>query len=350
MRIEHSRIMSTEKDPKFIVVVGASAGGLQPLIELVAQLRADMELSVLVVLHLARLSISDVLITRLQAVSQYICKVAEDGEPIRTGYVYLAPPDVHLLANSENGGKIQLGYGPTENRWRPSIDILFRSAAAAFNSRVIGIILSGLMQDGTTGMDTIRRTGGTLVVQDPNEAEFPDMPQSVLQNMQVDYVVSLAKMGAVLYEKTRDNVPPKHEVPQEIAAEARLSERMATSIEELQAIGDKSDFSCPDCGGGLYYVNSKDVTHFRCHVGHSYSEGELLFQLTKSLEGTLWVALRMMEERRLLLKRMGEEEAGKGWKHSAAQKREREAEMQAHIEKLKQVLFASQPAHPKHQP
>ncbi|RYY95457.1 MAG: chemotaxis protein CheB [Chitinophagaceae bacterium] len=337
--------MSESPGPKFLVVVGASAGGLNSVIELAAQLKPEMNIAVFVVLHLSKLSLSDVLITRLQSVTSYTCKLATDGEAVRAGHLYLANPDVHLLVSSDDGGVVRLGHGATENRWRPSIDILFRSAAAAYNSRVVGIILSGMMQDGTAGMEAIRSSGGTVVVQDPDEAEYPDMPLSVLQNMDVDYKLSVGKMGAMLQEKTRNGWPPPHPVPPTVSAEARLSERVATAIEDLQELGEKSEFSCPDCGGGLYYTQRAGKSpHFRCHVGHSYTEGDLLFTMSKSLEGTLWVALRMMEERRLLLKKMAEEETGKGWFHSAAQKRERELEMHTHIERLKQILFATQPA------
>jgi two-component system chemotaxis response regulator CheB len=331
--------MSKEiKEPRFIVVVGASAGGLQSVIELAAQLKEDMNFAVFVVLHITKMSLSDVLVTRLQAVTEFTCHLAEDGAPIEAGHLYLAPPDVHLLVKQ---GVMMLGHGATENRWRPSIDILFRSAAKDYDSRTIGIILSGLMQDGTAGMEAIRRSGGTLIVQDPEEAEYPDMPLSVIENMNVDYIVSLSRMGSVLQEKTNSDMPPSKEVPHDIAAEAELSEKVATSIESLQEIGVKSDFSCPDCGGGLYHVNNKLVEHYRCHVGHSYTQGDLLFQMTNSLEATLWIAMRMMEERRLLLKKMSKEESEKGWVHSAAQKKEREAEMSKHISRLKDILFST---------
>ncbi|RYY67627.1 MAG: chemotaxis protein CheB [Chitinophagaceae bacterium] len=334
--------MSQSEDPGFIVVVGASAGGLQSVVELIAQLKEEMNLSVFVVLHLPKLSLASAFVNRLQALTRYRCKLAEDEEPVRKGHVYLAPPDVHLLLTDE--GRVRLGHGASENRWRPSIDILFRAAAAAYNSRVIGIILSGLLQDGTAGMESIKRSGGTLIVQDPAEAEFPDMPLSVLQNMEVDYKVSLAKMGAILSEKSGDGRPPEAKVPFDVAAEARITERVAISIETLQELGPKSDFSCPDCGGGLYLTNAGKVQHYRCHVGHSYTEGDLLFTMTKTLEGTLWTALRMMEERRMLLKKMANEEEGKGWIHSAAQKRVREGEMRQHINRLREVLFAAQDA------
>ncbi len=325
-------------EPKFIVVVGASAGGLNSVIELTAQLKEEMNVSVFVVLHIIKMSLTDVLVNRLQMLTAFTCKQAEDGERIKTNHLYLAPPDVHLLIGD---GVMTLGRGPQENRWRPSIDMLFRSAAAAYNSRVIGIILTGLMQDGTAGMEAIKRSGGTLIVQDPEEAEYPDMPQSVLQNMEVDYCVSLSKMGAIISEKTRNGLPPQKEVPHDIAVEADLSRKVAISIDTLASVGTHSPFSCPDCGGHLYFVNSENVEHYKCHVGHSYTEGDLLFQMTNSLEATLWVALRMMEERRLLLDKMSKEEQGKGWVHSAEQKRTRASEMKTHIERLKELLFAT---------
>lgn len=330
-----------QSEPKFIVVVGASAGGLNSVIELTAQLKEEMNIAVFVVLHITKMSLSEVLVSRLQNLTSYTCKLAEDGEPIKSNHVYLSPPEVHLLVTK---GKVILGNGPSENRWRPSIDMLFRSAAAAYDSRVIGIILTGLMQDGTAGMDAIRRSGGTLIVQDPKEADYPDMPLSVLQNMDVDYTVSVTKIGAILSEKTGDELPPKKEVPHDIAVEAELSQKIAISIDALAEVGKHSPFSCPDCGGHLYFLNSENIEHYKCHVGHSYTEGELLFQMTNSLEATLWVALRMMEERRLLLDKMSREERGKGWVHSAEQKQVRSAEMKTHIEQLKELLFATKAA------
>jgi two-component system, chemotaxis family, protein-glutamate methylesterase/glutaminase len=327
-----------QTEPKFIVAVGASAGGLNAVLELTAQLKPEMNVAVFIVLHITKMSLTDVLVSRLQSLTSYTCKLAEDGEPIKSQHVYLAPPDLHLLLAK---GSIILGQGPAENRWRPSIDMLFRSAAAAYNSRLIGIILTGLMQDGTAGMDAIRRSGGTLIVQDPKEAEYPDMPLSVLQNMDVDYSISVSKMGALLSEKTRNGLPPQKEVPHDIAVEAELSRKVAISIDALAEVGKHSPFSCPDCGGHLYFVNSENIEHYKCHVGHSYTEGELLFQMTNSLEATLWVALRMMEERRLLLEKMSREERGKGWMHSAEQKQVRSAEMRTHIERLKELLFAT---------
>jgi len=324
------------KEPKFIVVVGASAGGLNSIIELMAQLTEEIDAAIFVVLHITHLTKGDALIQRLQANTAFTCKMADNGEVIQSRHLYLAVPDKHLLLKAD---RMILGDGPTENRWRPSIDALFRSAAAAFNSRVIGIVLTGLMQDGTSGMAAIKRSGGTIVVQDPNEAEYPDMPRSVLDNMDVDYCVSLQQMGDILREKTRNGVPNEHTVPGDIRAEAQISERVAVDMNILKEIGDKSLFTCPDCSGGLWEIKENDIIRYRCHTGHVYTQDELALKQKEALENTLWVALRMLEERKQLMDKMSREESSKGWKRSAATKTERAQELNIHIGRLKQVLF-----------
>ena len=324
------------KTPSYIVVVGASAGGLNSIIELSAQLKKEMDIAVLVVLHLSHMSIPDVLIGRLQKNTAFTCKIAEDGEAIKAHHLYLAVPDKHLLLK---GNKIILGNGTAENRWRPSIDVLFRSAAAEHDGRTIGIILTGLLQDGTAGMQAIKRCGGMAIVQDPSEAEYPDMPLSVLNNVQVDYCVPLSVIGDLLLEKSRSAPSEKMEIPNDIAKEAAIAQRVVTSIEGLKELGQHSLYSCPDCGGGLWEIISGGITRYRCHTGHVYTENELLLKQSEALEDTLWIALRMLEERKALLDKMAKEEGGKGWTRMAAQKTERSAELDVHIERLKQILF-----------
>jgi two-component system, chemotaxis family, protein-glutamate methylesterase/glutaminase len=328
--------VSEVRKPKFIVVVGASAGGLNSILELAAQLTGEVDAAVFAVLHLTQLSSGDLLIQRLQRSCSFTCKFAEDGEDIRPGYFYMAVPNMHLLLKED---KIVLGKGPPENRWRPSIDVLFRSAAANYNSKVIGIVLTGLMQDGTAGMLAVKKSGGTCIVQDPDEAEYPDMPLSVLKNMKVDYCVSLHQMGTILIEKTRNGVPAEHKVPNDVKIEAQIAERVVVDIDPLKELGEKSLFTCPDCGGGLWELKEGDSIRYRCHTGHAYTEDEYAEKNKQALENTLWVALRMMEERKQLMDKMAEEENSKGWKHSAKSKEERAAEMAVHIERLKQILF-----------
>jgi two-component system, chemotaxis family, protein-glutamate methylesterase/glutaminase len=326
-----------EKEPKFVIVVGASAGGIQSITELAAQLTQEIDAAILFVLHLTHLTGGDLFIKRLQQMTGFRCKLGEHGEPLRSRHIYMAVPDKHLIIKDKT---IILGDGASENRWRPSIDTLFRSAAAAYNSRTIGIILSGLMQDGTAGMIAINKTGGTCIVQDPEEAEYPDMPLSVINHMEVDYCVSLSDMGTILSEKTRNGLPVAHEVPPQIKLEAEIAERVVINIDDLAKLGDKSLFTCPDCGGGLWEINdNENFIRYRCHTGHAYTQDELALKQTQALEETLWIALRMLEERKQLMEKIAREEKSKGWARSASNKEERAAELRVHIERLKQFLF-----------
>lgn len=327
------------KEPKYIIVVGASAGGLQAVTELIAQVNEEMDAAVLVVLHTPHSAYSDVVVKRLERTTAFHCKLAEHGEPIQSNYLYLAIPDHHLILKR---GKIVLGRGPVEGRWRPAIDVLFRSAAVAYNSRVIGVVLTGLLEDGAAGMEIIKQCGGTCIVQDPKEAEYPDMPQAVLRYVDVDYCTSLERIAIILQEKTRNGVGEEHPIPQRIQKEAEIAERVAIGIENVESLGgERSAYSCPDCGGALWEIKEGDITRFRCHTGHVYTADELLERKRKELEDSFWVALRVLEERRNLLNKMAEEERGKGWVKSSGNKEKRAEELEKHISRLKEVLFTS---------
>jgi two-component system chemotaxis response regulator CheB len=172
---------------------------------------------------------------------------------------------------------VVIGKGAPENRWRPSINNLFRSAAATFSTRVIGIILTGMLDDGTSGMSNIKRAGGITVVQDPNEADYPDMPLSVLDTVVVDHTESLSKMGELLAEIIRNTDPKEIEVPHDIKVESAIDQRVSTRIENISQF-EKVEVNCPDCGGGLYVTQKEHPTHYRCHVGHSFTDRELLIR------------------------------------------------------------------------
>lgn len=306
------------------------------MIELAAQLTADMDVAVFAVLHLSHLSMLKVLVERIQKNCAFTCKQAENGEPVKARHFYLAVPDRHLLLKD---GTIQLGEGTAENRWRPSIDVLFRSAAAAYDGRTIGIILSGLLQDGTAGMQAIQRCGGTTIVQDPAEAEYPDMPKSVLETITVNYCVPLAGIGDILLEKLKNGVNKTVPIPDDVKKEARIAERVVTSLDAMKELGEKSVYSCPECSGGLWEMKQGNMVRYRCHVGHAYTHNELLLRQSEALEDTLWVALRMLEERKNLLDKMAVEESSKGWQRMATHRTQRAGELQVHIERLKDVLF-----------
>lgn len=327
------------KEPKYIIVIGASAGGLQAVTELMAQVTEEMDAAIFVVLHSPHSAYADVLMQRLQKNSVFTCKMAENDEAFQPKHLYFAVPDRHLILKK---GKIILGQGPVENRWRPSIDVLFRSAAVAYDGRVIGVILTGLLEDGVAGMQIVKECGGTCIIQDPQQAEYPDMPQSVLRYVEVDYCTSLQQIAIILQEKTKDDVETGHPIPKRIQKEAEIAERVAIGIENMESLSNgRSPYSCPDCGGALWEIRDGGVTRYRCYTGHMYTSDELLDGKRKELEDTFWVALRILEERRNLLNKMSEEEQSKGWVKSSGNKQKRAEELETHISRLKEVLFSS---------
>jgi two-component system chemotaxis response regulator CheB len=277
----------------------------------------------------------EVIVNHIQRHTSLKCRIPQRGDTIQPGYLYLAPPDHHMIIK---GDQIVVHNGPHENRWRPSIDVLFRSAAVAYSSKVIGIILTGLLDDGTSGMGAIKRSGGICMVQEPDEAEFGDMPNNVLNNVDVDYRVPLGDIGYILndlFSKPSGDAIP---VPREVQIEADITERLATHVQDLEGIGSRSLFNCPDCGGGLWKVNDPAVNRYRCHTGHVYTEKTLLQVQSEEIEETLWVAMRMLEERRNLLITVSGHEKEVSTNGEWKDKQARADEINVHIERLKQVL------------
>ncbi|MBV8388253.1 MAG: chemotaxis protein CheB [Mucilaginibacter sp.] len=332
---------------KSVIVVGASAGGFQAVADLMARVPPDLDTAIFVVVHISRNSVGHALVNFVQRRTTYICSLAKDNQPIEKGHVYIAAPDFHLLIKRD---KMRVIRGPHENRWRPSIDVLFRSAAAAYDSHTIGIILSGLLDDGTSGMSAIKRSGGVCIVQEPNDAEFDDMPNNVLNNVAVNNSVPIAEMGYVL-----DDVFSKpfldlkiSEVPDDVKIEAEITERRMTGMEDLSKIGERSNYTCPDCGGSLWEIKNDVPSRFRCYTGHVYTEKTLMEKQAEGLENALWVSIRMLEERRNLLLRMANrrklfpnEEDWVEDKYSQVE------ELDKHIERLKGLLVGMDHSSPK---
>lgn len=194
------------------------------------------------------------------------------------------------------------------------------------------------MDDGASGMWAIKRSGGTCVVQDPNEAEYPDMPLSVLNKMEVDFCVSVAQMGGVLQKVLENKVVTHPVVPDEVKAEAEIAEKVATGIHTVTEIGVPSVYTCPDCGGVLSEIKEENAVRFRCYTGHSYTVSDLLFNQEHNIESTLWVALRMMEERKNLLQKMEVQTRDRGFHRFARDHQQKAEDLQLHIEKLKHLL------------
>jgi two-component system chemotaxis response regulator CheB len=319
---------------KRIVVVGTSAGGLDALKKLIGSLPKDFPAPIFIVQHMAADSTGEILIRILNMHGKLKCKHPHDGEKFQGGSVYVAQPDHHMLVTK---GKIIISKGARENRSRPAIDPLFRSAAVAYGAKVVGVLLSGYLDDGTSGLIAIQRCGGTCVVQDPLDATYPEMPQHALNNLKPDHCVPLATMGELLNRILSQPVVKSPPVPKDVAAEATIAERVVSDVQAVENLGKQVPFNCPDCGGVLWEVKRGKLLRYRCHTGHAFTADVLLAEQAKHIEETLWVALRMFEERKNLLRQTARPSHGE-INRSAV---ERAKESEIHIERIRAILLSS---------
>ncbi|MEX1013609.1 MAG: chemotaxis protein CheB, partial [Candidatus Paceibacterota bacterium] len=230
--------------------------------------------------------------------------------------------------------KLQVTKGAHENRSRPAIDPLFRSTAVAFGNGVIGILLTGYLDDGTSGMKAIKKCGGICIVQDPEEAEYPDMPRNALNNVKVDHCLPISEMGPLLQEIIPQKLQKRKPVPKDILIEAEIAERVLSDLSSVNKLGDQVPFNCPGCGGVLWKVGKDSDLRFRCHTGHAYTAANLLADQSSKIEETMWYALRMFEERKNLLTLMASGEKGIGSKSAL----ERAETTQTHINRIRAIL------------
>ncbi|MGE5412506.1 MAG: chemotaxis protein CheB [Clostridiales bacterium] len=292
-----------------IIVVGASAGGIEAISDLIVQFPEDMKASVFIVVHISAES-PNMLPMIFGRRSQLKCVQAKDGEKIRNGTIYVAPPDYHLIIKDEN---IQITRGPKENRARPAIDPLFRSAAVNFGTRVIGILLSGMLDDGVSGLSSIKKCGGIAIVQHPEDALFPDMPLHALANVEVDYNLPVNKMGAVIYRLVKENkVNGNRNTPEHLKNEVEIAEKGVENDKEVSNDMSISSISglvmtCPECNGPLFEIKDDKVLRFRCITGHAYTAENLLAQQNEVFEAALFAALRILQEKANMLERLYEE-------------------------------------------
>ena len=289
---------------KDIIVIGASAGGIEPVRTILAGLPPDFAGSLFVVMHTSpdAPGLLDVIFNRAGALAAVL---ANDGERIVPGRVYVAPSDHHLLIEP---GRVRLTRGPKENRFRPAIDPLFRSAAQTYGPRVIGIILSGGLDDGTSGLATVKQLGGTAIVQDPQEAWAPSMPASALKHVRADHVLPVSEIAPLLVRLAggADVGEGGHAVPEDVKIEVDIAkEDKATEAGVLQ-LGDPSNYACPECHGVLLQMKERAPLRFRCHTGHGYTFESLVSEMDDVIEESLWNAIRALEERALLMRHAGE--------------------------------------------
>lgn len=297
-----------------IIVVGASAGGVEALVTLARTLPANFPGAIFVVLHVPAESPSLMADILSRAGPLPACH-PKDNAPIENGHIYVAPPDYHLLIEREY---MRLVRGPKENRHRPAIDPLFRSAAGAYGPRVVGIVLTGMLDDGTAGLLAIKRDNGIAVVQDPAEALYNSMPQSALEHVNVDYRVRLVEMGPLLEKLAQESTFEKVPVtPTNRAKEIQVVEMDTFPLDEKELAGRPSNFSCPECGGVLWEIQDGAFLRFRCRIGHALSAESALLAQTEHIEQALWSALKTLEEQGSLAGRMALLAHDRGHVHTA---------------------------------
>jgi two-component system, chemotaxis family, protein-glutamate methylesterase/glutaminase len=292
-----------------LVVVGTSAGGIEALQQLLSALPTSFDAAVLIVLHTSEDS-PGVLARVLQRSSAMPVSFPADGEVIRKSRVYLAPPGAHMIIE---GNLIRVIKGPRENLHRPAIDPLFRSAAAHWGRAVIGVVLTGMLDDGTSGLMVIHARGGAAVVQEPSTALFASMPASALEQVPDALVLSLQAIPSALLGLIGEQIPEEdiagRQSPvseSQLEKEIKIAEFQMAEIEDESRPGHPSPFACPDCGGVLWELDDKAFLRFRCRVGHAFTARHLGAEQRQAVETALWSALRALEERGSLYQRMAE--------------------------------------------
>ena len=320
-----------------MIVIGGSSGATAPLKAILGGLPRDLPAAVFVVLHIPARSLG-ILATVAQAAGRLPVSPAEDGMLIEPGHVYLGVPDRHLLLAD---GHIRLGQGPRENMARPAIDALFRSAATAYGSRVVGVLLSGLLNDGAAGLAAIKRCGGFAMVQDPTDAIADEMPLSALRAVTADLIAPGSRIGDVLSDLVREHAGPHVPIPAEIQLEVDIAagERIDSGI--LRRIADPAPFICPDCGGVMSQVREPGPLRFRCQVGHAKTADILAYEQENAVDEALRVALRVIEERAELVSRMAEDGRQAGRRAVAEMYGERADEYRRYAETIRRAVLMS---------
>jgi two-component system chemotaxis response regulator CheB len=302
-----------------IIVIGASAGSFEALVTIASGLPRDFSGSIFIVVHIgSHPSIMPQLLARRGPLP---AAHARDGEPIRPGRIYVAPPDRHMLLDAD---AIRLTRGPREHFTRPAIDPLFRSAAESFGPRVVGVVLSGAGSDGASGLFSIKRQGGIAIVQDPRQALMPDMPRSAAASSRIDHYVGGEELPALLVRLSSEAVPKPP--------------RSKTTGEAMPELERPVTLTCPECGGALREEKTTELSMFRCHTGHRFSRSELLPAQFSQMEHAVEMALRILNERAELCRRMEEEAVAAGREHGAQYWRKRRTEATDRAQVLQDFL------------
>ena len=333
------------QDHRDVVLIGASAGGIDSLRRVLADLPLDLPATVLIVLHLAPTTAS-ALPSVLGRASRLPVIAARDGMPLLSGQVIVGVPDHHLVVRD---GRVHLGRGPRENGHRPAVDPMFRSAARWHREHVIAVVLSGALDDGAAGALSVRRRGGVVVIQDPGDASHAGMPNAALAAVPDAHVEPLARIGALLsrlvmepMNMTVDDDPDPDDETR-LAVETGVAELDDAAMQFRDRPGLPSGLACPECHGVLFEIEEESFVRYRCRVGHAWSPESLAVEQDEEVEAALWMALRALEERVALDRRMAAtaREAGRTNVADAGEERAEEASRSADL--VRRLLLGQSP-------
>lgn len=327
------RVAAEERQLRMIAI-GGSAGAITAIMEFCGSLSPEVAAAICIVIHIGASGTN-----RLADVFGGKCPVpfstAIEGEALEGGRAYIAPADHHLLVLD---GVIRLGRGPRENLARPAVDPLFRSVGLSYGPRAIGLVLSGMLSDSAAGLADLKRCGGVTVVQNPSDAEAPDMPLAALKASDVDYRAPLSELGALLTRLVSEPPGSLFDPPEDVRFEVEIALGRPLGTNEMSQLGDPIPLSCPGCGGVLSQMRRSPPLRFRCQVGHAYSAEALDSQLEGSVDEALRVALRIIEERAVLTEKMAEDARRGKLRYSAESFERRAKESRQHVETLREAI------------
>ncbi|MCA1371746.1 chemotaxis protein CheB [Bradyrhizobium sp. BRP14] len=319
-----------------VIAIGGSMGAVSALQHLLRELPSDFDATVFVVVHVGAHG-NDLLADILNYHVEIAVKTAVDGEQVQRGCVYVAPADHHLLVLDN---KIRLGRGPRENLSRPAVDPLFRSVGLSYGPKAVGVVLTGMLNDGAAGLADLKRCGGVTVVQNPLDAVAPDMPMGALEASEVDYRAPLADLASLLLKLTGDAPGPTVPIPPDIRLEVDIALGRPVTPGAIDAIADTVPLSCPACGGVLSEIRNRPPLRFRCQVGHAYTSEALATETEGAVDEAMRVALRIIEERVTLCEKMADDAWRSGLDAAARANKRRADEIRAHAETLRGAILA----------
>jgi len=320
-----------------IVVIGGSAGAIDGIRKLLDSLSPGFPATIFVTLHIPS-DFPSILPELLNKSKTWTVRHPQNHEKFKPGEVLIAPPDYHLIVEHS---RIVLSRGPRENRHRPAIDVMFRSAARAYGPRVVGVVLSGQLDDGSAGLMAVKMKGGMAVVQAPKEAPVPEMPDRAIQYADPDHILPIAEIAQLLTSVCSEELPLPKAVEVAVPDNNIEIETKEANLEDTPAKeipGKPSVFACPDCHGVLWELEDGKLLRFRCRVGHAYTADSLRLALSESTEAALWVAMRTLEERATILRRLADRTAGR----MATQYEESASGFDQHAQTIRRILLENQ--------